>query len=95
MSDIGTEYGKLVESFLAHAIAVGEMRDFFIDKFRRETRPLDEVLSLVLEGFVSDLETYTADPELLAGKPKLYLSEDQIRERARTLLRHLAALGRT
>ena len=92
MSDISAEYEKLIESFLAGNMPVEELRDFFRDKFRQETRPLDEVLSLILEGFVADLETYTGDKELLAEKPKLFLNEKQIRERAKTTLVHLAAL---
>jgi hypothetical protein len=92
MSDISAEYEKLIESFLAGAMPVGELRDFFVDKFKQETRPLDEVLSLILDGFLTDLETYTGDKELLAEKPKLFLNEKQIRERAKTTLLHLAAL---
>lgn len=92
MSGISAEYEKLIESFLSRSIAAEELRDFFTDKFRKETRPLDEVLSLILDGFVSDLDTYTADKEKLAAKPKLYLNETQIRERAKTTLLHLAAL---
>jgi hypothetical protein len=92
MSDISAEYEKLIESFLAGAMPVEELRDFFSDKFKQETRPLDEVLSLILDGFLTDLETYTGDKDLLAEKPKLYLNEMQIRERAKTTLVHLAAL---
>ena len=92
MTDISAEYEKLIESFLARAITVEELRDFFRDKFRHETRPLDEVLSLILDGFLTDLETWTDDEEKLADKPRLYLSEKQIRERAKTALLHLAAL---
>lgn len=92
MTDISAEYEKLIESFLSGAMPAGELRDFFIAKFKAETRPLDEVLSLILDGFASDLEIYTADKELLAEKPKLYLNEKQIRDRAKTVLLHLAAL---
>jgi hypothetical protein len=92
MSDISAEYEKLIESYLAGTTPVAELRDFFRDKFKQETRPLDEVLSLILEGFVADLETYTGDKELLAEKPNLFLNEMQIRERAKTTLVHLAAL---
>jgi hypothetical protein len=92
MSDISAEYEKLIESFLSGAMPVEELRDFFRAKFKHETRPLDEVLSLILDGFTSDLETYTADKELLGEKPKLFLNEKQIRERAKTTLLHLSAL---
>jgi hypothetical protein len=92
MTDISAEYEKLIESFLSGAMPVEELRDFFRDKFKQETRPLDEVLSLILDGFLADLETWTGDKELLEEKPKLYLNEKQIRERAKTTLVHLAAL---
>ena len=92
MSEISAEYEKLIESFLSGGMPVEELRDFFRDKFKQETRPLDEVLSLILDGFLTDLETYTGDKELLTEKPKLYLNEKQVRERAKTTLVHLAAL---
>lgn len=92
MSSISAEYEKLIESFLAGTMPAEELRDFFRDKFKAETRALDEVMSLILDGFLTDLEAYTDDKELLAEKPKLYLNEKQIRERAKTALLHLAAL---
>ena len=81
------DYRDLLERFLARELAVEQFQAMYLAIFKNESRRLDEPEFLLLDELFGDVDSFTADPELLAEQPDFYIDEQTLRAK----VRHVAA----
>lgn len=87
------DYERLLEQFLSGAMPVEEFQATYLDRFKNEGR-LDEPLFELLDELFGDVDSFTADPQLLAGNSSFYLDEAGLRKRVRQAAARLSDLKR-
>jgi hypothetical protein len=75
------DYKALLDRFLDHAISIETLQSLYFERFKNETRSMNEALFQVLDEVFAYLDGYTSDPALLAEKPNYFVGEAQLRER--------------
>ena len=94
MSDAYTDYAQLLGRFLSSEMSVGAFQKVYLDRFKNETRKLDESLFDLLDGLFGDVDAFTTDSELLAENPAFYLDEARLREKVRQVANRLSELNK-
>jgi hypothetical protein len=92
MNDVLHDYELLLEQFINGTIMVKELQNLYLDRFKKELRPMDESLYEVLEELFGDIDICTADPELLTKHSAFYLDEASLRHKIRQGLKQLSEL---
>ena len=93
MNDIYADYRFLLDRFLKDNMSVEEFQTAYFDRFKNETRNLDEALFKLLDGLFGDIDAFSTDPQLLAAQPDFYLNEQQLRERVQQVAKRLSDLS--
>ncbi|CAN7425103.1 MAG: colicin immunity domain-containing protein [Acidovorax sp.] len=93
MSNALVDYGALLEQFLNGAMSVEEFQGTYLDRFKNEGQ-LDEPLFELLDELFGDVDSFTADQQLLTENPGFYLDEAGLREKVRNAVSRLLALKR-
>jgi len=75
------DYEQLLEQFVSGAMPVEEFQATYLDLFKNEGR-LDEQLFELLDELFGDVDSFTADPQLLAENPSSYLDEAGLRQKS-------------
>jgi len=94
MSDVIDDYILLLNQFANGFISVEKFRKMYFYKFKNETGGMSDQLFQILEELFGDVDSFTTDPELLAGNSTYYLNESTLREKVGCTLRHLTQLGK-
>lgn len=93
MKSAANDYKSLLEQFLNGGMTAEQFQLAYLDKFKSETRILDETLYELLDGLFVDVDSFVSDPELLAQlqaeRPGFYLDERALRDRAAEAVRRL------
>lgn len=84
-------YKELFERFLSGRMPVEDFQATYLGRFKSEG-PLEESLYQLLDRLFGDVDSYTADPKLLADNPNFYLDEAALRRRVREAALHLSKL---
>jgi len=96
MSDIYTDYGLLLHSFLAGTLSTEDFQRAYLERFKNESRVLDDALFEILDELFGDVDAFCADPELLVelrgAKPGFYLDEQALRAKVAQASQRLARL---
>lgn len=96
MSNIYTDYGRLLHGFLAGASSAEDFQRVYIDRFKNERRELDDALFEILDELFGNVDAFCADPDLLAAlvvaKPGFYLDEQALRDKVAQASQRLASL---
>jgi Bacterial self-protective colicin-like immunity len=85
MSDVFVDYRSLLEQFLSGEMPVEEFQAAYVDRFKAERR-LDAALFEMLDELFGHVDSFSADPQLLAENPGLYLDEAGLRQKVRHTL---------
>lgn len=96
MSNIYTDYGLLFNCFLSGASSAEDFQRAYIERFKNESRELDDALFEILDELFGDVDAFCADPALLAElratKPGFYLDEKALRDKVAQTSQRLARL---
>jgi hypothetical protein len=92
-SALAFDYELLLERFLSGAMPVEEFQATYLNRFKCEER-LDAPLFEVLDELFGDIDSFTADSQLLAEKPHFYLDETRLRQKVREAANRLSDLRR-
>ena len=96
MSDMDTDYGLLLHRFLAGALSAEDFQRAYLERFKNESRELDDSLFEILDELFGDVDAFCADPALLAAltgaKPGFYLDEKVLRAKVMQASQRLARL---
>ena len=90
MRDAYTDYKALLDRFMEKAIPVEEFQTIYLELFKNETRQLSEPLFALLDGLFGDIDSFSADPYLLAEQPDYYIDEAQLREKVKVVANRLS-----
>ena len=94
MRDMDTDYGLLLHSFLAGAWSAEEFQRAYLERFKNDSRALDDAVFEILDELFGDVEAFCADPELLAAlmgaQPGFYLDEKALRAKVTQASQRLA-----
>ena len=82
MSSSVVDYELLMEQFLRGAMPVEEIQTTYLNRFKNEGQ-LDDPLFELLDELCGDGDSFTTDPQLLAGDPSFYVDETSLREKVR------------
>jgi len=91
MNEVANTYLALLERFLTCELSLVDFQRTYLRQFNNETRDMDEALFELLDEFFGDLDSFSADPVLLAARPDFYLDEANLRIKARDVLRRVRA----
>ncbi len=92
MSTPTQDYRLLLERYLSGELTAERFQSMYLDRFKTEQQRLDEPLFELLDGLFGDVDSFTKDPELLAGNPNFYLDEERLREEVRRVVKQLSDL---
>ena len=81
MAALKYEYARLMEDFMRKDISTMDFVVAYLNKFKSETRELDEQEFYILDELFADIDHYTQDSSLIAEYPNLLIDENQLRER--------------
>lgn len=90
MGGPGREYKELIQRFLQGFISSSEFRDLYIEKFKSESRVLDEDLFFLLDELYGDADMYSEDVFLINKNPGVYLDEVTLRSKANLVFSRIA-----
>lgn len=96
MSDPCTDYGLLLQGFLTGTMSAVDFQRAYLDRFKNESRKLDDALFEVLDELFGDVDAFVADPNLLANldveNPGFYLDEKALRKKVSQAAEHISRL---
>ncbi len=96
MSDIYTDYKLLLHGFLSGALSAEAFQRAYLERFKNESRALDDALFEILDELFGDVDAFCANPDLLAElrgtKPGFYLDEKALRVKVAQASQRLASL---
>jgi Bacterial self-protective colicin-like immunity len=81
MSGFKQEYASMMQELMKGTITTTDFVTAYLNKFKSETRELDEVEFGILDELFGDIDAYTSDTNLIAENPNFYIDENQLRER--------------
>ena len=82
----------MLERFLARELSVDQFQAKFLAIFKNETCRLDEPEFLLLDELFGDVDSFTADPELLAERPDFYIDEQTLRAKVQHVVTNMHGL---
>lgn len=85
------DYKRLLEQFLANAMPVEEFQAAYLARFKNEGE-LGVPLFELLDDLFGDVDSFTADPQLLAENSSFYLDEERLREKVQIAVSRLSDL---
>jgi hypothetical protein len=91
MGDALVDYRTLLEQFLSGAMSAEEFQTTYLDRFKNETRRLEEPLFELLDGLFGDVDAFTTDPSLLAEDPKYYVDEETLRKKVKAAVSQITS----
>jgi len=91
MNEVAGTYLELLERFLTRKLSLMDFQRAYLRQFKDETRDMDDALFELLDEFFGDLDSFSADPALLAARPDFYLDEAGLRDKAENVLLRLRA----
>jgi Bacterial self-protective colicin-like immunity len=89
MTGFKDDYTRMMHSFIQGAMPTTEFVHTYLDKFKAETRELDEDEFEILDELFGDVDAYSPDPSLIAENPSFYIDEPQLRERVAMAIKKL------
>jgi hypothetical protein len=96
MSGMYTDYEILLHGFLSGASSAEDFQRAYLERFKNESRELDEALFEILDELFGDVDVFCADPALLAelrvAKPGFYLDEKALHAKVAQASQRLARL---
>lgn len=81
MSGFKGEYTFMMQEFMQGSVSTTDFVTAYLNKFKSETRELDEGEFEILDELFGDIDAYTSDTKLIAENPNYYIDENQLRER--------------
>ena len=95
MEEECAEYRSLLDRFLPRELSVEEFQSAYLDRFKNETRELDEPLFELLDSLFGDVDGFSTDPALIAEHPDFYLDEEGLRQKVDAAASRLSLLLNT
>lgn len=90
MNDIRYSYSDLFRQFLSKKISAEEFQMTYLNRFKSETRMIDENLFYLLDCLFGDVDSFTSDQLLIAENPAFYINEEGLREKVKLVLDRLS-----
>jgi hypothetical protein len=90
MSDVSREYRDIIEAYLSEKMAIGDLVDVYLRKFKSDYRKIPDEEFYVLDEIFACLDCLTTDVDLIAEKPDFHLNENQLKDH---LVKALARLS--
>lgn len=91
------DYVSLTSQFLDGSLSAVEFQGKFMRAFKDETRDMAEPLFLLLDKLFGDVDSFCADPNLLAElralRPEYHLDEGQLRAQVAEALSEMRLMG--
>jgi hypothetical protein len=98
VTSVAQDYRELLDRFLEGDMSASEFQQKYLEKFKAETRWLGSPLFELLDGLFGDVDSFVADPKLLAELqatiPDFYLDEQSLRDRVAEVSRQLSEMER-
>ena len=84
-----TSYAKLISNFLDGNLSAVQFSNSFVQRFKSDSKPMDEGLFLLLDELFGDAESFTPNRALLRENPGFYLDEPGLQAKARDILERM------
>jgi hypothetical protein len=94
MNSTAGEYRFLMDRYLHGELSAEDFQLAFLEKFKKETRRLNDDLFGLLDELFGDVDAFCADPKILAElqaeTPGFYLDEQSLKKRVREVSERLS-----
>lgn len=84
MNDLHAGYAQLMRAFLSGEVPAAQFAHDYLQKFKGETRPMNERTYQLLDALFGDVDAFCEDEslneQLSSERPGYYLNEAQLRE---------------